>query len=418
MTIIEKLTALRSLMKERHMDAYIIPTSDFHETEYVGEHFKARKYMSGFSGSQGTLIVCQDKAALWTDGRYFIQAENQLQGTTIDLMKQGEEGVPTMEEYLYENVFEHGTVGFDGRVMNTALVEKLADKLQAKKSTFACEEDLVGMIWKDRPALPKKKGFFLEECYSGESTKEKLKRIRAVLKQEKATHHIVTSLDDIAWILNMRGWDIAHFPVMLSYLIIDENSASLYINESKLDDQLRDNLQENAIVICPYDAIYEDVKKIAQDAVVLLDKTIVNYAITSGLHKEITVINRPNPSQLMKAMKNPIELANNRKAHIKDAIAMCKFMYWLKAKIGKETITEISASAYLETLRKEQGCFDISFDTISAYKEHAAMMHYSANEETNAELKPEGMLLVDSGAQYLEGTTDICLLYTSPSPRD
>lgn len=407
MTIIEKLTALRSLMKERHMDAYIIPTSDFHETEYVGEHFKARKYMSGFSGSQGTLIVCQDKAALWTDGRYFIQAENQLQGTTIDLMKQGEEGVPTMEEYLYENVFEHGTVGFDGRVMNTALVEKLADKLQAKKSTFACEEDLVGMIWKDRPALPKKKGFFLEECYSGESTKEKLKRIRAVLKQEKATHHIVTSLDDIAWILNMRGWDIAHFPVMLSYLIIDENSASLYINESKLDDQLRDNLQENAIVICPYDAIYEDVKKIAQDAVVLLDKTIVNYAITSGLHKEITVINRPNPSQLMKAMKNPIELANNRKAHIKDAIAMCKCMYWLKAKIGKETITEISASAYLETLRKEQGCFDISFDTISAYKEHAAMMHYSANEETNAELKPEGMLLVDSGAQYLEGTTDI-----------
>lgn len=407
MTIIEKLTALRSLMKERHMDAYIIPTSDFHETEYVGEHFKARKYMSGFSGSQGTLIVCQDKAALWTDGRYFIQAENQLQGTTIDLMKQGEEGVPTMEEYLYENVFEHGTVGFDGRVMNTALVEKLADKLQAKKSTFACEEDLVGMIWKDRPALPKKKGFFLEECYSGESTKEKLKRIRAVLKQEKATHHIVTSLDDIAWILNMRGWDIAHFPVMLSYLIIDENSASLYINESKLDDQLRDNLQENAIVICPYDAIYEDVKKIAQDAVVLLDKTIVNYAITSGLHKEITVINRPNPSQLMKAMKNPIELANNRKAHIKDAIAMCKFMYWLKTKIGKETITEISASTYLETLRKEQGCFDISFDTISAYKEHAAMMHYSANEETNAELKPEGMLLVDSGAQYLEGTTDI-----------
>lgn len=317
MTIIEKLTALRSLMKERHMDAYIIPTSDFHETEYVGEHFKARKYMSGFSGSQGTLIVCQDKAALWTDGRYFIQAENQLQGTTIDLMKQGEEGVPTMEEYLYENVFEHGTVGFDGRVMNTALVEKLADKLQAKKSTFACEEDLVGMIWKDRPVLPKKKGFFLEECYSGESTKEKLKRIRAVLKQEKATHHIVTSLDDIAWIMNMRGWDIAHFPVMLSYLIIDENSASLYINESKLDDQLRENLQENAIVICPYDAIYEDVKKIAQDAVVLLDKTIVNYAITSGLHKEITVINRPNPSQLMKAMKNPIELANNRKAHIK-----------------------------------------------------------------------------------------------------
>lgn len=407
MTIIEKLTALRSLMKERHMDAYFIPTSDFHETEYVGEHFKARKYMSGFSGSQGTLIVCADKAALWTDGRYFIQAEKQLKDTTIVLMKQGEEGVPTFEEYLFENIEANGVLGFDGRVMNTALVEKLQAKLKDKQINFACEEDLVGMIWEDRPALPEKQGFFLEEQYSGKSTEDKLKDIRAVMKEHQATYHILTSLDDIAWVLNMRGWDIAHFPVMLSYLIIGEEDATLYIDERKLDDKLRANLQVNAIAIRCYDAIYEDVKKITAKAVILLDKNLVNYAITQGLNKDCKIVNLPNPSQLLKAMKNPIELENNRKAHLKDAVAMCKFMYWLKTNIGKETITEISASDYLAALRKEQGCFDLSFDTISAYKEHAAMMHYSANAETNAKLKPEGMLLVDSGGQYVEGTTDI-----------
>ena len=407
MTIIEKLAALRALMKERNMHAYLIPTSDFHETEYVGEHFKARTYMSGFTGSAGTLIVCENCAALWTDGRYFIQAEKQLAGSTIDLMKQGEEGVPTLEQYLFDQMPEHGVLGFDGRVLNTALVEKINAKLATKQISIAYDEDLVGMIWSDRPALPTKKGFFFEEKYSGKSTKDKFSDIRKIMAEKGANVHIITSLDDIAWILNMRGWDIKHFPAMLSYLILEEDKATLYVDETKLDDQMIANCKENNVAIHAYDDIYEEVKAFDASRVVMLDKNVVNYKITQNLDSAIQLVTCPNPSQLMKAMKNPVELENNKRAHVKDAIAMCKFMYWLKNNVGKETITEISASDYLESLRREQGCFDLSFDTISAYKEHAAMMHYSANAETDVELKPEGMLLVDSGGQYLEGTTDI-----------
>ena len=407
MTIIEKLSALRTLMKERNMDAYFIPTSDFHETEYVGEHFKARKYMSGFTGSQATLIVCLDRAALWTDGRYFIQAEKQLEGSTIDLMKQGEEGVLTVEEYLFENMSDHAILGFDGRVMNTAMAEKLQSTLASKHVSFACHEDLVGMIWEDRPALPTKPGFFFEEKYSGKSTADKLSDIRKEMAAVKANVHIVTTLDDIAWIMNYRGWDISHFPVMLSYLVVEENKATLYIDEAKLDEQSKANCVDNNIAVHPYDAIYEEVKAIEKDACVLLDKNKVNFAICENLPASVSVVNAPNPSQKMKAMKNEVELENNRVAHIKDAVAMCKFMYWLKTNVGKMKITEVSASDYLEQLRRDQGIFDLSFDTISAYKEHAAMMHYSANAETDVELKEEGMLLVDSGGQYLEGTTDI-----------
>ena len=408
MTVVEKLNKLRALMKERKMDVYMIPTSDFHETEYVGEHFKARRFMSGFTGSAGTLIVCKDCAALWTDGRYFIQAADQLKDSTIDLMKQGEEGVPSIPEYINEHIQMNGVFGFDGRVMNTKQVKDIMDQLKDKHVTICAQEDLVGMIWEDRPALPTEKGFFLEEKYSGKSTKDKLADIRNVMKEHKATHHIVTSLDDIAWIMNMRGWDISCFPVMLCYLVITENESHIFINKDKLDERMHANFKDNMVIVHAYDDIYEFVKTIPADAAVLLHTSVVNYAITQNLNKEIRIIDCPNPSQLMKARKNEIELENNRKAHIKDAVAMTKFMYWLKNNIGKETITEISASDYLEGLRRAQeNNLGLSFNTISAYNEHAAMMHYSANEETNVELKPEGMLLVDSGGQYLEGTTDI-----------
>ncbi len=387
MTVVEKLNKLRALMKERKMDVYMIPTSDFHETEYVGEHFKARSFMSGFTGSAGTLIVCKDCAALWTDGRYFIQAADQLKDSTIDLMKQGEEGVPSIPEYINEHIQMNGVFGFDGRVMNTKQVKDIMDQLKDKHITICAQEDLVGMIWEERPALPTEKGFFLEEKYSGKSTKDKLADIRDVMKEHKATHHIVTSLDDIAWIMNMRGWDISCFPVMLCYLVITEKESHIFINKDKLDERMHANFKDNMVIVHASDDIYEFVKTIPADAAVLLHTSVVNYAITQNLNKEIRIIDCPNPSQLMKARKNEIELENN---------------------IGKETITEISASDYLEGLRRAQeNNLGLSFNTISAYKEHAAMMHYSANEETNVELKPEGMLLVDSGGQYLEGTTDI-----------
>lgn len=408
MKIVEKLTNLRALMKERDMDVYMIPTSDFHETEYVGEHFKARAYMSGFSGSAGTLVVCRHDAALWTDGRYFIQAEKQLKDTTIKLMRQGEEGVPTITQYIYDHMQQNGVLGFDGRVMNTKMVTAIEGKIADKQATIAYEEDLVGMIWENRPVLPTKEGFFLDIKYSGKATKDKLVDILQIMNHSQATHHIITSLDDIAWILNMRGSDIKHFPVMLSYFIITQNKHHLFIDKHKITSELEENFKENNIEIHDYNDIYIFIKTIDAHATVMLDSSKVNFAIAHNLDQDIKVLDRSNPSQKMKAMKNAVELENNRKAHIKDAVAMVKFMYWLKTNIGKTAITEMSASDYLQALRFEQtGCFDLSFGTISAYKEHAAMMHYSANEDTNAVLKPEGMLLVDSGGQYMEGTTDI-----------
>lgn len=407
MTIIEKLNALRTLMKERNLDVYMIPTSDFHETEYVGEHFKARAYMSGFSGSQGTLVVTLDDAALWTDGRYFIQAADQLKDTTITLMKQGEEGVPTITQYIYDHVSMQGGVGFDGRVMNTKMVKAIMTKLEEKQVHIAYDEDLVGMIWEDRPELPKREGFFLNVEYSGKSTKDKLNDLHAIMDKQGATHHIITSLDDIAWVTNMRGWDIARYPVVLAYLILTSSKGVIFMDKGKLNDELIANFKENDIEIKDYNDIYEYVKTISEDAVVMLDSSVVNYAITQNLNKNIKIIDHVNPSQMMKAKKNEIELENNRKAHIKDAVAMTKFMYWLKTNIGKEKMSEIIASDYLEKLRKAQGALDLSFNTISAYKEHAAMMHYSATPDSDVELKPEGMLLVDSGGQYIEGTTDI-----------
>lgn len=408
MTVVEKLQKLRALMEERHMDVYMIPTSDFHETEYVGEHFKARAYMSGFSGSAGTLVVCKDCAALWTDGRYFIQAADQLKDSTITLMKQGEEGVPGIPAYINDHMPAQGVFGFDGRVMNTRVVEDIMKALQGKEVTISYHEDLVGMIWEDRPALPTDKGFFLEECYTGKSAKEKLSDIRAAMKDAGANHHIVVSLDDIAWIMNMRGNDIACFPAILSYLIITEKDAHLFVDQNKISDDMHANFKANDVVLHDYNDIYEFVKTLDARAVVMLNRSVVNYAITQNLHADIQIVDCPNPSQLMKAKKNAVEQENNRKAHIKDAVAMTKFMYWLKTNIGKEKITEISASDYLESLRRAQEHnLGLSFNTISAYKEHAAMMHYSATAESDVELKPEGMLLVDSGGQYLEGTTDI-----------
>lgn len=407
MVIVERLARLRALMKERNMDAYLIPTSDFHETEYVGEYFKARKYMSGFSGSQGTLVVMLDQAALWTDGRYFIQAENELKDTTIQLMRMGEENVPTIVEYLNKHLPQNGCLGFDGRVMNAAFVESIEKAIEQKQILLRYDEDLVGMIWEDRPALPSKQGFFLEETYSGKSTKEKLADIRKEMKDVQVSAHIITSLDDIAWILNMRGWDIANYPVMLAYFIIEETRAYVFIDEGKLTSELKANFVSNQIEVRPYHDIYDFVKILPHQNV-LLNKAVVNYAIVHNLAKDVTIIDRPNPSQFMKAMKNDVEQSMNKVAHIKDGVAICKFMYWLKQNVGKQEITEISASDYLLSLRKQQEHFlEPSFSTISAYKEHAAMMHYSATPETDAVLKREGLLLVDSGGQYLEGTTDI-----------
>ena len=404
----ERLTALREEMKRRGIDIYVVPTADFHESEYVGEHFKARKFITGFTGSAGTAVITLTEAGLWTDGRYFVQAEKQLEGSTVTLYRMAEEGVPTVEEFVKDKLPEGGCLGFDGRVVNAAWGEKLEKITTEKNGKLYVSEDLIDLIWKDRPALSKAPVFLLEEKYSGKSTKDKLKDVRTKMAEEGADTHILTSLCDIAWLLNVRGGDIQSVPVVLSYLVLTGKECIWFLQEEVLDDTVRAYLTENGIQTRPYDAVYEYVPQIAADAVVLMNKNGVNYRICSELNKTIRVINKPNPTELMKAVKNKTEVDNTRLAHVKDGVAVTKFMYWLKTNIGKIPMTEISASDYLEARRREQDNFiDLSFSTICAYGANAAMMHYSATPESNAELKPEGFLLVDSGGHYYEGTTDI-----------
>lgn len=404
----ERLAALRKEMKQRDIDVYLIPTSDFHETEYVGEHFKARKWMSNFSGSAGTLVVTKMEAALWTDGRYFIQAERELRDTGIQLMKMGLESTPPMAEYMADHLEQGHAVGFDGRVVNTKLAEALQMKIAAKQGIIRCDEDLVGLIWQDRPALPKEKAFTLDMTYCGMSTKDKLQRLRQWMSERALDMHIITTLDDIAWYLNMRGNDIAGFPVVLAYLIVENDRATCFMDQDKLNPALRDRLVQEGVTICDYEAIYDVLPTIDPKTHILMDKGTVNYRITQSLPEGVRINNHANPSQLWKAVKNDVELQNNRIAHIKDGVAVTKFMYWLKKNIATTTITEWSAAQKLKEFRQEQEhLLDTSFDTIAAYNENAAMMHYQAHEDSAATLRPEGFLLVDSGGQYLEGTTDI-----------
>ena len=404
----ERLKALREEMKKRNIDIYVVPTSDFHESEYVGEHSKARKFITGFTGSAGTAVITLTEAGLWTDGRYFVQAENQLKGSTVTLYRMGEEGVPKVDEFIGEKLPEGGCLGFDGRVVNGTWGRKLEKIASGKQASLQVSEDLIDLIWSDRPALSKKPLFLLEEKYTGKSTKEKMADLRKAMKDEGANVHILTSLYDIAWLLNIRGGDIESVPVVLSYLVLTEEECLWFLQEEIVTPEIRSYLEENKITTKPYDAVYEYVPQLPADSVVLMDGGAVNYRISSSLDKKIKVVDKPNPTELMKAIKNKTEVDNTRMAHVKDGVAFTKFMYWLKTNIGKIPMTEISASDYLEARRREQDNFiELSFETICAYGANAAMMHYAATPETDTELKPEGFLLVDSGGHYFEGTTDI-----------
>jgi len=403
----ERLKELRAQMQERGIDIYIVPTSDFHQSEYVGEYFKARKYMTGFTGSAGTAVITKEEAGLWTDGRYFIQAEKQLEGSTVKLFKMGEEGVPKVEEYVKDHLTEGSCIGFDGRVMDAKSGEKYAKMAEEKKAALYVKEDLVGNIWKDRPQLPANKVWILEDAYAGRSMADKIADVRTKMQKEGADIHILSSLYDIAWLLNLRGGDIDHVPVFLSFVSIEKEQILLFVNSQILDKEVQDYLEKNHVTIRPYEDIYTYAQSL-QKVKVLISAEETNYRIAECIREHAEVLEGENPSLMLKAVKNEIELKNTREAHLKDAVAVTKFMYWLKTNIGKMEISEISASDYLEERRKEQEHYlDLSFDTISAYGPHGAMMHYSATKESNAVLKPEGFLLVDSGGHYLEGTTDI-----------
>lgn len=404
----ERLKALREQMRKRDISIYVVPTADFHESEYVGEYFKARKFITGFTGSAGVAVITMEEAGLWTDGRYFVQAEKQLQGTTVDLYKMGEENVPTVNEFIENKLSEGQTIGFDGRVVNATWGRELECIANRKNGKIYSKEDLIDLIWKDRPSLSKEKAWILKEEYSGESTQSKLKRLRDKMKEKKATVHLMSSLYDISWLLNVRGNDISYVPVVLSYLAVTENECIWFLQEEIIDDELKVYLEANNITTKPYESFYEYVATIKKRETVLVNLSAINYRVASALDSEIKIVNEIEPTTLFKAIKNKTEIDNTRRAHVKDAVAMCKFMYWLKTNVGKIPMTEISASDYLEKLRREQeGLLDLSFNTICGYDVHGAIVHYAATKETDIPLEPRSFLLVDSGGHYIEGTTDI-----------
>ncbi|MBP3803642.1 MAG: aminopeptidase P family protein [Oribacterium sp.] len=416
----KQLENLRSEMKKAGVDVYLIPTDDFHQSEYVGDHFRAIHYLSGFTG-EGNMVVTKDSAALFTDGRYFIQAEKEMEGRDIDLMKMGQPGVPALDDYLLEKTPEGGVLGFDGRCVDFEHGDLLKKKLSAKNASLSTDTDLVGNVWAGRPALAASKVWILEEKYTGKSAGEKLKDLRLFMKEHDADIHIITSLDDIAWLLNLRASDIPCNPVFLSYIIVYMDDAVLYANKADFDDAVLKYLSDINVSLKDYDSFYEDVRTL-RDMTVLLEKGKTNFETISDLQCSMKIIEEMLPTSKWKACKNPTEIENMKKAHIKDGVAITKYLYFMKHAfdesgalteetrriLGSDELNEWNSALVLENLRKEQeGYIEPSFTTISAYGPNAALPHYAPTETSFSRVLPKGLYLVDSGGQYYEGTTDI-----------
>ena len=405
--IAERLSRLRALMQQKGVGAYYVPTADFHLSEYVNPYFKSRQYLTGFTGSAGTLVVTMDEAALWVDGRYFIQAEEQLSGTPVKLMKMGEEGVPSVLEYL-SKLPEGTVIGLDGRTVSAAMALRMEKTLSTRNITLEPDMDLVGDIWPDRPPLPNAPVYVLGVDSVGVSAADKIADIRRVLVEKDADAHVLCTLDDIAWLFNLRGGDVECNPVFLSYAIIERDAAYIFADKSKFHACVQEYLRQLNVTLLPYNDIYEFASKYDEGDAILLSTASVNYTLYDKLYDKAIIIDEENPEQLKKAIKNPVEIENMRKAHIKDGLAVMRFMRWVKENVGKEPISELSAAAKMDSLRLEtEGNLGRSFSTISAYGPHAALPHYAPTEESNLAVEPRGFLLMDSGGQYYEGTTDI-----------
>lgn len=406
----ERLEKLRALMEREGLDAYLILTEDFHGSEYVGDYFKCRKYMSGFTGSAGSLLVMKDMAGLWTDGRYFLQAEQELEGTGITLFRMQEEGVPRLSEFLSDKLASGNKLGFDGRAVNykTAVLFEKAFEKKEKKVTFVYDKDLVGEIWEDRPALSAKPVMLLDISCTGKSRADKLAEIRKAMQEKKADYFVLSSLDDIAWLLNIRGGDVACSPVVLSYLAMTQESVTLFLNEKILSGEVRAALEADGVAFAPYGAVYDYVKQIPAGKSLYVDERKTNYAVMMNRGEGVKLVTGNNLTLLPKCIKNATEVENERKVHIRDGVAVTKLIYWLKKNVGKMEMTELSVADKFEELRGQQEHYmGPSFEPIVGYGEHGAIVHYSATEQSNAALAPKGLVLMDTGGQYLEGTTDI-----------
>ena len=410
MTMIrERLAALRAGMKEAGIDWYIVPSGDCHCSEYLSDYFRTVRFISGFTGSAGTVLIGKDRAYLWTDGRYFIQAERELAGSGIELMRMAQAGVPTVTEFLKAEVKDGETLGFDGRMTSAKLAAEWEEKAFAGRGIrLAMDRDLIGEIWSDRPAQRFSTPFLLPERFTGRSAADKIAAVREKMKEAGATLHFLSALDDIAWLLNLRADDVPNNPVVFGFVKLTEDEAVLYCRKAIFPAEIANALAAQGVSLQEYEEIWSEAEKIGPKETVLYDpmKTACRlaYAIgQSGANK----ITKTNPTTLMKCVKNPTEQEALRESHRKDGLAMVKWLYWLKHHPDPESLSEIDVSDYLEKCRRQEGAFELSFGTIAAMGPNAAMMHYSATPQNYAMIQKKGFLLVDSGGQYPDGTTDI-----------
>ncbi|EIF5083557.1 aminopeptidase P family protein [Clostridium perfringens] len=406
MKVTERLEKLRKIMKDKGIDYYIIPSEDAHQSEYVCEHYRGRAYMSGFTGSAGTLLVGLENGILWTDGRYFIQALDELKGSGIEMFKMRIPGWPSLLEWLKENAKAGETIAFDGKVFSVGEYKDFKKLEEENNINIKIDEDLLDEVWKERPSLPKEKAFLHEVKYCGKSAREKLREVREEMKKLGANNYIIASLDDIAWLYNIRGNDVKCNPVVLSYALVKENEAYLYVDKSKFTSKMEEELLNEGVTLKSYEKIGEDISNL--EGKILIDPNKISAYLYECIKDKNNIVEFGNITTKFKSIKNEVESDNLRKCQVRDGVAMVKFMKWLKDNIGKIEISEISASDKLEELRSLDKLFKgISFETIAGHKEHGAMMHYSATKESDYTLEPRGFLLIDSGGQYLDGTTDI-----------
>ncbi|MDL2309754.1 aminopeptidase P family protein [Parabacteroides sp. OttesenSCG-928-B22] len=408
-SIPERIEALRRAMKEKKVDAYIIPSSDPHLSEYPADCWKARVWISGFTGSAGTIVVTADKAGLWTDSRYFLQADIQLADTGIELYKASLPETPTIPEFLLTALQEGQTVGFDGQTYGASEALNLQAKLAKKNISLEASYDLVGDLWEDRPAIPKNQIFEMPVELSGQSVSDKLNVINDQLHQQGADCLILGALDEIAWTFNIRGTDVTYNPVVVAYGFVSEKETVLFVDPQKVSKEIAENLQKEGVILADYSRIYTYVSRLPHDYTVFIDKARTNYALYKAIPEACRIIDDITPANHLKSIKNETEIKGFRNALVKDGLAMTKFYIWLEKQMAAgEKVTELSAAAKLSSLRAEQPLYLMdSFAAISSYGAHGAIVHYTPSPETDATLLPEGLYLLDSGAQYMDGTTDI-----------
>ena len=421
LTIQERLSLLRKQMKKADVDAYIVHHSDPHLSEYIPDYWKEREWLSGFTGSAGTLVVTQKNAALWTDSRYFIQAEIQLSGTGIELCKIGMPETPDIQLWLALNLKQNSTVACNGLLISLSNQRTLSENLKAKKFKVRFDIDLVNKIWDDRPPIPQQKVFVHTAEFAKVSVQEKLGRIRKELLVRNATAYLMCALDEICWTFNIRGADISYNPVFLAYAIVDDDKATLYVDENKLTDEVIQFLANEQVSVKPYSKIFDKLAKLKKKDVLVLDPAKVNFSIYSAIPGNTKVIETTGLATQIKARKQPVEVEGINDAMVQDGIAMVEFLYWLEQNVKSGKVTEITvAEKLLEFRSKRKNFISESFGSIVGYADHGAIVHYSATPQTSYTIKPEGFLLVDSGGQYLNGTTDITrtIHLGNPTPQE